>query len=140
MIYQTKLKTQSTRGLYLLGASVALLLAGCGGGGDVSALNANRGHQIHNEGTTSEVRVMARAAAFDDDTDISTSGRAEVIYHGVNWKAADRSDPSHFVQDALNRAKQVSGCHQAVHTHSQNSIRGTHVMVSLSACPPLSRG
>ncbi|WP_127044677.1 hypothetical protein [Pseudorhodobacter sp. E13] len=117
----------------------ALILSACGGGGNVSAYNADRGNQVYNPDTSSEVRVLARATDFDREQGVSTRGRAEVIYASVSGGASLRGDRSTLVADALQRAGAVSGCQKVAHTHSQDSIRGTHVMVALSACPPLSR-
>lgn len=117
----------------------ALILSACGGGGNVSAYNADRGNQVYNSDTSSEVRVLARATDFDRDQRISTRGRAEVIYISASTSGSSRGDRDSRVDDARARAREVTGCQQAIHTHSQESIRGTHVMLSLSSCPQLSQ-
>ena len=117
----------------------AVFLSACGGGGNVSAYSSDRGNQVFNADTSSEVRVLARATDFDRAQGISTRGRSEVIYPSVSGGGWLRADRSMLVADALQRAAAVSGCQQTTHTHTQESIRGTHVMVALSACPPLSR-
>lgn len=136
-IYGLKSYGQGVQLAACIGA--ALILSACGGGGNVSAFFADRGNQVFNADTPSEVQVLSRATEFDRDQGISTRGRAEVIYSSASGNGADRGDRAALVADALQRAVAVSGCQQAMHTHSQNSIRGTHVMVALSACPPLSK-
>ena len=85
------------------------------------------------------MRVLARATDFDRDHGISTRGVAEVIYVSSSGKASDLVSQENRIDDALARARQVTGCQQASHTHSQYSLLGTHMMMALSACPPLSK-
>lgn len=112
-------------------------LAACGGAGSVSDYSASRGSSVERADTDRQVRTMARATAFDSESGISTRGQAEVIYRAGGW--GQRTDRANLVQDALGRAKAVSRCGVATHTHSQDSLQGIHVMISLSGCPPLSR-
>lgn len=118
----------------------ALILSACGGGGNVSAFFfADRGNQVFNADTPSEVQVLARATELDRDQGISTRGRAEAIYRSASGNGANRGDRAALVSDALKRAVAVSGYQQAMRTLSQDSITGKHVMVAFSACPPLSK-
>lgn len=122
----------------VVAGSIAVLLAGCGGAGNVSGASANRGSSVERADAAWQVQTMARATAFDSESDISTRGQAEVIYRAGGWGV--RTDRANLVSDALARARAVSGCTSATHSHSQDSLQGIHVMVLLSECPPLSRG
>lgn len=112
-------------------------LAACGGSGNVSASFADRGSAVERADSVQQVRTAARAVAFDSENGISTRGKAEIIYRAGGW--GQKTDRASFVLDALERAREVSRCATAVHSHSQDSVQGIHVMILLSDCPPLSR-
>lgn len=120
--------------------STLLALTACGGAGHVGQSAANRGAAVENEGTYQEVITRAAATGFvtidGQPMKASTTGNAEVIY--ANRVAGQRVQIANLEADAEARSKAVSGCIAANADHVQNSIQGTHVIVALAGCPPIS--